>query len=136
MPTGPRSRKCPTHLAIVLALTPNDLAASAWLASPVMTCLAISLWRKDAKRVFLCISIQFHIEAFGQASWHDNANLPNPDHQYNLMADHNLRCINKLSLSIRRQLMGGFDPRSACGRCQLHLWVHAGKSVARSSDVS
>ena len=34
-----------------------------------------------------------------------------------------------------RQLMGGFDPRTACGQCQLYMWVHAGKSAARSSDV-
>ena len=28
-------------------------------------------------------------------------------------------CINSLSLSIRKRLMGGLDPKAACGRCQL-----------------
>ena len=43
--------------------------------------------------------------------------------------------IKRLSLSIRSRLMGGLAPKAARGRCQLYMWVHAGKLSARSSEV-
>ena len=45
-------------------------------------------------------------------------------------------CTNSLPRSIRKRLMGGLEPKAACGRCQLYMCIHAGKSAARCSEVS
>ena len=88
MPAGPRSRKRPTRLDTVLAVTPNDLAASRRLVSPASTPLAISSRRSGVSRAFLCIFMRFPLKGSGQVSRHDNANPPSLDSQGNLMEGH------------------------------------------------
>ena len=87
-PAAPRSRKRPTHLDTVLAVTPNDLAASARLVSLASTLLAISSRRSGVNRAFLCIFMRFPLEGSGQAPRHDSANFPNLDSQHNLLQGH------------------------------------------------
>ena len=87
-PVGPRSRKRPTHLATVLAVTPNDLAASRRFISPASTLFAISSRRSGVSRAFLCIFMRFPLEGSGQVSRHDSANPPSLGLQHNLIKGH------------------------------------------------
>ena len=88
MPAGPKSRKRPTHLDTVPAVTPNDLAASRRFISPASTPLAISSRRSGVSRAFLCIFMRFPLKGSGQVSRHDGANPPSLGLQHNLMEGH------------------------------------------------